>query len=127
MAVQMNRLSARVTLVFFCAIAALRSVLAASFAFMVYTHQRTNVAVLRRATVQRVTVPIGGHLDSLRAPFLQAPRLETDLPRATSDEQPTLLDNLPALNSFYPELAWIRPPGPVIATAARAGHHEVCN
>ena len=123
MALRTNRLAARVTLIFFCAIAALLIALAASFAFIVYSNQRTNVAALQRETAQRAAVSIDAHLDSLRAPLLDAAPLRPDLLRATVDDQQTLLNNLLAQNSPYLELALLDDQGRVVATAMRQGHH----
>ena len=123
MALRTNRLAARVTLIFFCAIAALLIALAASFAFIVYSNQRTNVAALQRETAQRAAVSIGAHLDSTRAPLLDAARLRPDLLRATADDQQTLLNNLLAQNSPYLELALLDDQGRVVATVAQEGHH----
>ena len=123
MALRTNRLAARVTLIFFCAIAALLIALAASFAFIVYSNQRTNVAALQRETAQRAAVSIVAHLDSTRAPLLDAARLRPDLLRATADDQQTLLNNLLAQNSPYLELALLDDQGRVVATVAQEGHH----
>lgn len=119
----MNRLATRVTLIFFFAIAALLIVLAAFFAFILSDSQHASTAALQRETAQRAAVSIGAHLDSLRAPLLDAVRLRPDLLHATPDEQQTLLNNLLDPNSSYLELALLDEQGRVLVTTARPGHH----
>lgn len=119
-----NRLVARVTGIFFLAMAALLVVLAVFFGWIIYDSQRVSVAALQRETSQRAAATIGAHLAALRAPIAEAAQLRIDtlsVNAPASDQQP-FLSNLLTQNDPYLELALIDEQGRTVAALTRMGH-----
>ncbi|MBI3915105.1 MAG: HAMP domain-containing protein [Chloroflexi bacterium] len=112
-----RRLANRVTLTFSLAIAFLLLIVAALYAFIVYTNQGEAIATLQREVALRAALTIETHLDALFDPLRDAVRS----PLTTNPK--TLLDELLARNEAYLELAWVDDQGRIVASAARAGHH----
>lgn len=122
---RINRLAARVTVIFFLAMAVLLIVLAAFFAWIIYDSQRASTAALQRETAQRAATTIDAHLASLRAPIADAVQLRADMlsVRTSSNDQQRFLTNLLAQNSSYLELGLLDEQGRVVIAVARMGHH----